>query len=79
MSIVKRLRVVQSGLEFISIFGVFGALLAVIVAPLEGAKQLFLFALFIVIAGALGSVALSLILDVMAGARPDASGVQRKA
>lgn len=62
---VQSLRRLRTALEFLTAFGVLAALLAVIASPVDGAKGIFLLAIVTVIAAALGSVALSLALDVL--------------
>ena len=62
---VQTIQRLRAALEFVTAIGVIAALLAVIASPVEGAKGMFLLAIVTVVAAALGSVALSLVLDVL--------------
>jgi hypothetical protein len=65
-AIVQTLRRFRAALEFLTAVGVLAALLAVIASPVDGAKAIFLLAMVTVIAAALGSVALTFVLDLLA-------------
>lgn len=62
---VQTIRRLRTALEFLTAIGVIAALMAVVASPVDGAKGLFLLAIVTVVATALGSVALSLVLDVL--------------
>lgn len=63
---IQTLRRLRTALEFLTAFGVLAALLAVIASPVDGAKGIFLLSIVTVIAAALGSVALTFVLDLLA-------------